>query len=256
MVLTVVGLALLPAMVAAAPPTPKGQLVYEDDFTSGEKSGLEDNVNAADFQRGFHPPGVYHLRVTNPNEVRFSLLPNQSYGQFSAEAEVWDNSDAFQGDVAQGLVFRAQDDAHLYAVLLHPRKGQYSVRKLDGGEWSDLVAAADSPLVQGQSNVNMLRVDAEGSDFTIYLNGETLTSFSDASYAKGGLGMIIANVDAVEPHMHFDNLAIYSTEAVPAAATPGALPRSGAAASLPLLALAILAALLLVGGASVRRAGR
>lgn len=252
----VVGLALFPALAMGAPPAPKGELVYEDDFSDATKSGLDDNVNATDYQRGFHSPGVYHLRLTNPNEIRWSILPNQSYGQFSVEAQVWDNSDSFLGSVAQGLVFRAQDNTHLYAVLIDPRRGEYSVRKLNGQEWSDLVPVAASPLIKHQSDVNLLRVDGEGASFNIYLNGETLTSFSDSSYAKGGIGMIIANVDAVEPHMHFDNLKIYSSEPAPAAATavsaPSGLPQSGAGETVPLYTLMLLAMLLLAGGSFVR----
>ncbi|HWQ14218.1 MAG TPA: family 16 glycoside hydrolase, partial [Roseiflexaceae bacterium] len=235
------GLALLPALASAQPPAPKGRLVFEDDFSSATKSGLEDNVNATDYSRGFHPPGVYHLKLSNPNEVRFALLPNQSYGQFSAQLDIWDNSDAFTGSVSQGLVFRARDATHMYAVLIEPRKGQYAVRKLDGRQWTDLVAFEDSPLIKRQAEVNQLRVDAEGDDFTVYLNGETLVTFSDASYDKGGIGLITANVDAEEPHMHFDNLKIYSTEAAPAGA-PAGLPRSGGSDG-PALALAALALL-------------
>jgi LPXTG-motif cell wall-anchored protein len=90
----------------------------------------------------------------------------------------------------------------------------------------------------------------------VYLNGETLDSFSDSSYAKGQLGLIIVNDDAVEPHMHFDNMAVYSTEPAPeAAAVPAALPNTGAAESAPALALAALALLLLSLGAAARRAG-
>lgn len=248
--LLALGLALLPAPAGAQPPDPQGDLVYEDDFSSAAKSGLEDNVSASDYQRGFHPPGVYHLRLTTPNEVRWSLLPNQSYGQISLQADLWDNSDAFQGDVSHGLVFRAQDGTHLYAALIDPRQGRYGVRKLDGRRWSDIIAMTASPLVKRRAEVNVLRVDADGDSFDLYLNGEALASFSDSSYPRGGVGLITANVDAVEPHMHFDNLKIYSAEA-PAVAIPAALPATGAAAGAGPVALAALAALMLVSGAAL-----
>jgi hypothetical protein len=254
--LVAVGLALLPVLASAAPPAPKGELVYEDDFNDAAASSFEDNLTANDFQRGFHPPGIYHLKTVNPNVAGAVVLPTHSYDQFSAQIEVNDNSDAFQGAVSQGMVFRAQDATHYYAVLINSRDGQYAVRKLSGKQWTDIVPMTDSPLVKSQADVNLLRVDGAGDDFTIYLNDETLDTFTDASYAKGGIGMIIANVDAVEPHIHFDNLAIYSTEPAPEpSAAPAALPGTGAAESLPVLVLVALAALLLTLGAAVRRAG-
>ena len=143
-----------------------------------------------------------------------------------------------------------------FTVLIDPRSGQYAVRKLDGRQWTDLVPFTESPAVKRQAEVNLLRVDGEGKDFTVYLNGETLTSFSDASYAKGGLGLIAANVDAVDPHMHFDNLKLYSTEPGPASQAPGALPTTGDADSSLALVLAALAALMLASGATARRAAR
>ncbi|MFO7170730.1 MAG: hypothetical protein DIU80_022100, partial [Chloroflexota bacterium] len=139
----------------------------------------------------------------------------------------------------------------LFSVLLNPRKGQYAIRKLNGSQWTDLVPMTASPLIKRQTEVNQLRVDASGDDFTVYLNGETLATFSDSSYAKGQVGLIIDNVDAVEPHMHYDNLRLYTTEARPAA-----LPSTGAPDSTPLaaLALAALAALALGVGARLRLA--
>lgn len=249
-------LALWPAIVsAAAPPPPKGKLVYEDDFSDAKKSGLEDNLKATDYSRGFHAPGVYHLKSVKAGETHWSLFPSQNYGDFTVEMEVWDNSDAFTGDISQGVVFRAKDNTHFYAVLVDPRKGQYSVRKQDGDKASDLIAAKASKLVKKQSDVNLLRIDAAGDKFTIYLNGETLDSFSDATYAKGALGMITSNIDAADPHMHFDNIKIYSTESAPPATTtqPATLPSTGQAENLAGLMLAVFALTLLGAGMWVRR---
>src|SRR5690349_5693180 len=123
-------LALLPSLSSAKPANPKGKLVYEDDFSSNTKSKLEDNLKAADFQRGFHAPGVYHLKLLQNNEIRWSLFPDQSYSEFTVTNDMWDFSDEINsGKVAQGLVFRAQDNNHFYAVLIDPRGGTYSVRK-------------------------------------------------------------------------------------------------------------------------------
>ena len=245
-------LALWPALAGAEPPKPKGNLVYSDDFSDPKRSGLEDRPEATDFGRGFHAPGVYILNLRTNNDTRWVLFPNQTYGEFTLEMDLWDDSDSFQGTVAQGVVFRAQDDTHLYTVLVDPRNGKYAVRKLNGKDtWSDVIAWKDSPFVKRKSEVNHLRVDGAGSTFTVYLNGESLDSFKDAAYAQGGLGMIASNVDAVDPLMHFDNVKIYTTEARPAN-----LPNTSAAgesAAWP-LAVCALALLSLCAGIGLRRA--
>lgn len=217
---------LWPAVASADSPKPQGGLAYTDDFSDPTKSGLEDNVNATDYSRGFHAPGVYHLRLLKGDDARWSLFPNQSYGQFALEADVWDNSDDFAGDVSQGLVVRAVDRAHFYTVLLDSRKGQYAARKMDGdGNWSDLMAWKPSPLIKQEAEVNHLRVDGAGDTLTLYLNGDLLASFNDSAFARGGVGFIAANVDASKPHIHFDNVKVYTTEV--AARTSESLPGTG-----------------------------
>jgi hypothetical protein len=229
--------------------------VYSDDFNDPAHSGLEDNVNATDYSRGFHAPGVYHLRLLQSNDTRWSLFPNQSYGTFTLEADVWDNSDDEVGDVSQGLVVRALDPSHFYAVMLDSRKGQYAVRKMDGGEWGDLVAWADSPLVKQKSDVNHIRVDGTGSKFTVYVNGEMLTGFEDSAYARGGLGLIASNIDATKPHIHYDNVRVYSTEGAAAQRQSASLPTSGSAAEFTPLLIVGAALLLLGSGMRARQLG-
>ncbi|HEX9441843.1 MAG TPA: SUMF1/EgtB/PvdO family nonheme iron enzyme, partial [Roseiflexaceae bacterium] len=208
-------------------PDPVGTLVYEDDFSdiAGEdaKSGLKDQKDEQQFGVGFHTPGVFHVKLAENNNTRWVPLPRFVYGDFSLQIELWDNSDKFTGDVAQGVIFRVRDNNHLYAALLDPRKGQYAVRKLDGQDnWTDLIPWKGSELVKRKADHNILRVDAAGEKFTIYLNGRLLDQFSDASYGPGMVGMIVANVDAVTPHMHFDNLKIWGND--PAPLDPGLTP--------------------------------
>jgi hypothetical protein len=244
-------LALLPALAIAAPPEPKGKLVYQDDFSDKTKSKLEDNLKATDYSRGFHPPGVYHLIMRQNNETHWELFPGQSYGNFSVQMDVTDASDDFSGNVSAGFVFRAMDDSHLYAVLLDSRKQQFAARKLDGKTWSDLIAFKPSTLIKARDADNLLRVDGDGNTFTIYLNGETLGTFNDTAYKQGGVGMIQSNIDAVGPHHHWDNMVLYTTDA-PSTSVPAALPTTGGDTSAP-LALAAWAFALLLLGMWVRR---
>jgi hypothetical protein len=238
-------LLLWPAIAGAAPPTPEGKLVYEDDFST-KKSGLEDNLTATDYSRGFHAPGVYHLKDVKEKATVDELFPEQSYAQFSYQADVWDNSDDVSaGDVAGGLAFRATDDTHYYVAFVDPRTGKFAIRKLSGTTWSDLVAWTDSAAIKRKAEVNQVRVDGDGGDFTLYVNGEKLADFNDSSYAKGGIGFVASNVDAPANHIHFDNVKVYSTE--PAPTSPAALPPTGAADTAPWLILVFGLALLSLG---------
>ncbi len=202
-------------------PPPEGKLVFEDEFRDrGQQSGLEDLVNDTVFQRGYHPDKgeVYHLKLLQGNDRRAVYLPRKSYTNFNVQIEMWDFSDEFRGTASQGIIFRVRDPNHYYAFMIDPRSGRYTVRKFDGaGKWSDLIPWKASAQVKRNNEHNLARVDGAGDSFTIYLNDKQLDSFSDGAYTSGMLGMIVENVDAAQPHMHFDNVKVWSTDPPPAA---------------------------------------
>src|SRR6185436_4500116 len=177
-------------------PAPAGTQVYADDFADIKKSGMENLVKATDFQRGVHSPGVYHMLVLNPNETRVEIFARQAYQNFSAQIDLNDNSDDPAGAVSQGMVFRARDRQHYYALLIDPRAGKYSLRRQDGDKLEELIPWTESPLIKLEKDVNTLRVDAADAAFNFYLNNTKLASFEDTTYSSGLLGFIVANVDA------------------------------------------------------------
>jgi serine/threonine protein kinase/formylglycine-generating enzyme required for sulfatase activity len=201
------------AEAAGPPPRPAGKQVYTDDFADPKKSGMENLVKATDFQRGIHPPGVYHILVLQPNETHVELFARQAYQNFSAQIDLNDNSDDLAGSVSQGMVFRARDHQHYYALLIDPRAGKYSLRRQNGDKLEELIPWTESPLIKLQKDVNKLRVDATDAAFTFYLNDAKLAGFDDKTFAGGMIGFIVANGDADKPHMHFDNLEIWSSDA-------------------------------------------
>src|SRR5262249_52424225 len=204
---------------AEPPPAPAGVQVYVDDFADPTKSGLENQPKALDFERGIHSPGVYHLRLLAPNETRVEILARQAHQNFSAQVDLNDNSDDLTGSVSQGLAFRVRDRQHYYALMIDPRAGKFSLRRQDGDKLDELIPWTESSLINVQKDVNTLRVDATEGSFTFYLNNAKLATFDDTTYRSGMIGFIVANVDAPKPHMHFDNLAIWSNDAPPPASS-------------------------------------
>ena len=228
-----------PPTEAAPPPPPAGTEVFAEDFNHGPtNSGLDDldDVLGAEFSRGFHTPGVYHFKLSQPDERRWVVLPRLAYTNFSMQIDLWDNSDQFIGSVAQGLIFRVRDNDHFYALLFNPRDKHYSVIRQDGaGNWSEVLPRKPAPGMKQKKDVNQVRLDAVGDTFTIYLNGAVLDSFQDQTYSSGMIGLITANEDAGEPHMHFDNLQIWSSD-TPAAAPDLPPVREAGAGALVLIA--------------------
>jgi serine/threonine protein kinase/formylglycine-generating enzyme required for sulfatase activity len=208
-------------------PAPAGQLVFEDEFLDVVESGLEDLRDDLTFQRGIHPEdgGVYHMRLLRNDDTRMEFLPRAMYHNFSVKLEMWDYSDDTRvGAVGQGIVFRAHDSDRYYAFLINPRAGQYNVRRVDGpGQLADLVAWKDSDVIKRNNEHNFVRIDGVGDTFTIYVNDTLVETFTDDTYASGMLGMIVSNQDAINPHMHFDKLQVWSDDQPAASERPATL---------------------------------
>jgi formylglycine-generating enzyme required for sulfatase activity/tRNA A-37 threonylcarbamoyl transferase component Bud32 len=204
----------------AALPAPAGALVYQDDFAAGaDKSGMVGQQLAPDLALAVEPSGVYSMRLSKPNQTRWVFLPRLATSNFSVQIDLSDSSPDRSGGAAQGMVFRGRDGEHFYALLVDPRKAEYSLRKQDGKDhWTDLIAAKPSAQIH-QDAVNQLRLDAAGDSFTIYLNGVKIDSARDSSYTFGMLGTLIANADASASTMLFDNLQIWSNDPPPRAST-------------------------------------
>ncbi len=70
--------------------------------------------------------------------------------------------------------------------------GRYSLRKWDGTTMTDLIAWTKSDaILSGANQTNRLGVLANGSDFTIYINGAAQKSASDTTFKEGNFGFFV-----------------------------------------------------------------
>jgi hypothetical protein len=70
--------------------------------------------------------------------------------------------------------------------------GQYSLRKWDGTHMTLLAGwKADKAILAGSNQTNRLGILMVGSRISLYANGVHLADVTDASYAKGGIGLFI-----------------------------------------------------------------
>ena len=60
----------------------------------------------------------------------------------------------------------------------------------------------------------MLRVDAQGSNFSFSINDQLVGQVTDADYATGEVGLFVQTFDAANAHVHFDELTIRNFEGV------------------------------------------
>jgi hypothetical protein len=174
-----------PAQTTASSP-PATRLSLGDGsrwhFTSGPWTETADGI--------IRPPDAMSLHSR-------AFATTESYGDLTAEFEV--STDYREiGSGGAGLIFRAADPTHFYAVYV-PWGGQtlagrhfwVLVVKADGDGTLRSIASVYVPGVPAETNRwYKVRLEAKGSRIEVWVDGRQATSVTDDSYREGAVGMI------------------------------------------------------------------
>jgi hypothetical protein len=194
--------------VAGAPQPDFADVWFEDDY-SDPTSGLYDDEEAADWGLGYYDPAVeQYVFEMNPGygaiyDYYYDLALPDSF-MLEATAESYGTA-----DTGFGLIFQVQEDESFYAFRVSG-DGYFLVEKADAESLEPLIdwTPADGLLLD-EGAVNTLAVVGEAGVYRLFINGEQVGEFADASYAEGSAGYIVENYDAAEPAAFvFDNLVI------------------------------------------------
>jgi formylglycine-generating enzyme required for sulfatase activity len=184
-------------------------VLFQDHFfdpASGWPSGEQ-----AGGRFGYHPAAFYHVEVNAPNDT-VSVFRGLSFGDFTAEAEVLvDHTNTQDGDFRYGLALRRSGDNY-YAFTVAPRSRTWHALKHSAQGWQTL-AEGEHDDIRGIGEVDKLRVDAAGPDFTFYINDRAVTEVSDSDYTGGDAGFVVETFDETLAHIHYASLTIREVDA-------------------------------------------
>jgi serine/threonine-protein kinase len=194
--------------------------LFQDDFTD-PNSGWPTQTDETS-KYGYHPPAFYHLEVSAPNSD-LTVFRGLAFDHFSAATDVLvDHTDTDSGDFRYGLVFRRNDDQY-YAFTISPRTKTWQMIK-QAAAGAQVLSEGAADTIQGLTQLDTLGVDANGSNFTLSINGQPVAQVSDADYAGGEIGLIVQTLDETLAHVHYKSLLIKPVEETEASATPEATP--------------------------------
>jgi sulfatase modifying factor 1 len=194
----------------------QGEGVLEDDKFADPGSGWP-ILSEGTYLYGYHPPDFYHVEVGQPDShTVVSRAPD--FDNVTVETKVLvDHTDTEKGDFRYGLAVRRSGDNY-YAFTVSPRTGKWVVLKSSSGQLKVLAEGSVESL-QGfappgftPDKTDTLRVDANGANFTFYINGQAITEVSDADYPSGQAGFFVETFDETLAHVHYDELVVRQIE--------------------------------------------
>lgn len=203
--ITTVAAPPVPTPMPTPTPIPRPAPTYEDDF-SNPASGWWQGATE-DYEKGY-VEGEYHILVKNEGGWSVWATAGPWFAHFDAQARA--RCERAEGVKVYGLLFRYQDSSNFYDFDVDPIFRTYALWKREGGAWSAIVSWTESPAINPGEAPNLLRVICQGSQISLYANGELLATASDDSFSYGRLGLIVTNyTDPDGADVYFDDLTVY-----------------------------------------------
>ena len=175
-------------------PAAAGYTLFRDDFdTDAWSTGSFDDEYASVTQEIVD--GTYRWNATAKRGVVFKEI-HEIYRSFeleefpyrfsfSAVARVTDSP----GDAAFGLLFRSRDAENHYYFQVSERN-EAALYVSEDGEWTALVEPTPISALRYRDQ-NSLRVVAEGTRFSFWINGEGIFEATDDRIALGNIGLAL-----------------------------------------------------------------
>jgi serine/threonine-protein kinase len=183
-------------------------VLYQDEFFDPQSGWPAGKENTHTF--GYHPQSFYHLEVSAAND-RLTIFRDLGFNDFSAETDVLvDHTDTNSGDFRYGLAIRRTGEQY-YAFTVSPRTKTWQVTKHATPGVVVLAEGADDSI-QGLGGVDQLRVDADGANFTLYVNDRRVEQVTDTDFSRGDVGFIVETLDETLAHVHYASLTLREAE--------------------------------------------
>lgn len=150
--------------------------------------------------------GAYQVDVRMPNQLAWSELDG-SYADASLAAAATIREGPPES--AAALLFRYQDGDNFY-IFNVAANGTYSLELRRNSQWTRLIDWTASPAIRSLNEANLLRVDATGDTFTLYVNDTRLGVATDPTFQRGGLALAVNTFDDGGARVTFDDLSVQS----------------------------------------------
>lgn len=188
-------------------PVSGSDVLYQDDFTNSASGWPEAKFD--NYFVGYHEPTYYHVEIDSPNYHATVFVPGKKAFDdttIQVTARIVPDKTAAKGDFAYGIAFRRSGDNY-YAFVVSPRSQKWQLLKSSPNALVTLAQGADTSLHAADVD-DLLRVDAQGSTFSLHINGRLVAQVSDKDYASGEVGFYVQTYDSQQVHIHFDDLTI------------------------------------------------
>ncbi len=207
-------LALLLASLACAIPNPlagggsdgssaAGGVLFSDDFGSTD-TGWE----VGDYQTGSvgYGSGVYFVRALGNGDTMWGQA-SRSFTDVHIEVDAAQIEAPSNDNNDYGVICRLQSDGSGYYLLISG-DGFYSILMGTQGGFEQLVDWTTSNLIRQGNTSNHITAICQGSNLSLYVNGDLLATATDSTFSTGDIGLTATSYESTSTLVHFYNLVV------------------------------------------------
>jgi len=183
-------------------------IVYQDDFEDPE-SGWD--VGETEYAARAYVHGAYEVHVNDEWAIVWSQIPgNREFLDFSVEmyAQVVEGTGEF------GFLFRYQDSDNFYKFTMGEDRHYRLILQEQGTSYTLLngqVEAKDKTKAKvPQGGIRRLRIVAEGTNLSFFLDGKLLAAFTDSSFRSGQIALCAETSNEARGVVRFTRLEVRS----------------------------------------------
>jgi len=183
----------------------QSQLLYSEDFSNPDDLG---------WRVGSYPPaewaitgGLYYGWVIDFDSYAYSYDSTAS-GLTDGRFQVKTGQLGTATDHSWGIIFRVTGESFYLFEISADGYVLFAVHTAAG--WDDLYGWQPCSAIRPAGETNEIRVDAQGSSFSLYVNGQFITEVMDTRLISGTVGVIIETWVDAQGGVWFDDLEVWS----------------------------------------------
>lgn len=184
-------------------PAARENLILEEDF-SGEGW---DVAQDKDHRQGYED-GHYFIAI-DTTDFSYWSVAGATLNDFVVEVETSQVDGPDNNDY--GVMLRYQDEDNFYSFEISG-DGYYTFSKAVEGQYFSIIPWRESGAINLGHNPNLLRVEAVGSNFSLYINDELVDAAIDSEFSQGDVGLLAGTYEEPGVHIAFDNLKVWEVK--------------------------------------------
>ncbi len=176
-------------------------LVFTDDF-----SDLESGWEVGDFEGGSvgYKGERYFVYASTENMVMWGAA-GKNYKDVIIEVDSYQVFAPGNNNNDYGVMCRVQVNGDGYSFSVSG-DGFYTIQKLSGESYTDLVEWASSPAIVQGNESNHIKAVCEGDYLALYVNDVLLAEAHDSEFSHGDIALTATSYEVDATEIQYDNL--------------------------------------------------